>query len=494
MQIGGLDIGTTGCKLTVFNETGERLGKAYREYPVTGTSGSRERDAGVILDSVWKVIKEMTAVYSDIAGMGVTSFGETFVMTDRAGNPLYPSMLYTDPRGREQCGRLCRDIGEEKLAEISGTSPHEMYSISKIMWVKENRPDVYAKAEHILLMEDFVVFRLTGQAKIDYSLAARTMGFDIRKLKWSRELFDAAGVDLSLMSETVPSGSVAGTVLKSVAAETGLNENTKIVCISHDQVAAAVGAGVFDPDSAVDGAGTVQCITPVYDGIPDMKVMARGKYAVIPYVVPGKYVCYAFSNTGGELIRWFTDTLAKKEKEEAKAAGITVNEFLESRSESPTGLLVLPHFAGAGTPYMDTGSRGVIAGLTTASTAADIYRGCMEGVVYEMLVNMEYLKDSGIRFRRLFATGGGARSAVWMQMKADILNMPVTSLLTADAGTVGSAMLTGIAAGCFKDLPEAAGVMVREDRTFEPDSERHSRYMDIYGRYREIYPSIRKLM
>ena len=494
MYIGGLDIGTTGCKLTVFDEQGKQLHKSYRDYPVTRVESAHEVDAEAILDGVWRVLTDTAKAYPDIAGIGITSFGETCVMTDAEGNPLHAAMLYTDLRGKEQCERLSRRLGEETIARTAGVKPHEMYSLPKLMWLKEQKPELYAKAEHIFLMEDFVVFHLTGQAKIDYSLATRTMGFDIHKLEWSREIFEAAGIDLRLMSEAVPTGTAAGMVTKEAAERTGLRPDTQIVCISHDQIAAAVGAGVFDSDTAVDGAGTVECITPIYDEIPDMQVMTKGNYAVVPYVIPGKYVCYAFSYTGGALMQWCTETIAKKEKEEAKAEGISVNELLERQSVSPTGLLVLPHFAGAATPYMDTGSKGAILGLTTATTAADIYRGCMEGVVYEMVLNLAWLKESGIHFKKLNATGGGAHSKEWMQMKADMLDMEITSLATVDAGTVGSAMLTGIAVGIFQDLEEAAQVMVHEVCTYRPRKEMHEKYRAIYQRYEQVYRAVRGLM
>ena len=494
MYIGGLDIGTTGCKLTVFNEQGEQLHKSYCDYPIKRTASAHDIDATAVLKGVWKVIQDTTDQYVEIEGIGITSFGETFVMTDGEGNPLHPAMLYTDPRGSEQCKKLCERIGEKKIAEISGTKPHEMYSLPKIMWIKENQPEIYKKAEHVFLMEDFVIYHLTGKARIDYSLATRTMGFDIKNFEWSKEIFEKAGIDLQLMSQTVPTGTIAGTISNAAAKKTGLREDTKIVCISHDQIAAAVGAGVFDSDTAVDGAGTVECITPIYDEIPDMEVMTKGNYAVVPYAIPGKYVCYAFSYTGGALIQWCTDTLAKKEKEQAGALGITVNEYLESQSCSPTGILVLPHFAGAATPYMDTESKGAVLGLTTATTAADIYRGCMEGVVYEMVLNLEYLKQSGTHFKKLHATGGGAHSQVWMQMKADMINLPIISLNTVDAGTVGSAMLTGIAIGCFADLEEAALKMVRPIHTYHPRAEMHEKYSLIYQNYRGVYKAVRSLL
>ncbi len=193
-------------------------------------------------------------------------------------------------------------------------------------------------------------------------------------------------------------------------------------------------------------------------------------------------------------MQWCTETIAKKEKEEAKAEGISVNEWLEKQSVSPTGLLVLPHFAGAATPYMDTGSKGAVLGLTTATTAADIYRGCMEGVVYEMVLNLQWLEESGIHFKKLNATGGGAHSKEWMQMKADMLNMEITSLETVDAGTVGSAMLTGIAVGIFDGLKQAAQVMVHEVCTYQPRKEMHDKYMAIYQRYEQMYRAVRGLM
>ena len=486
MKIAGLDIGTTGCKLTVFDEKGQQLGKAYRDYPVRRAVSGHEIDISTMMDSVYAVIEEMAAQIPDIGGIGVTSFGETFVMTNGAGEPLHNAMLYTDPRGAEECRSLRDKLGADRIAAITGLAPHEMYSISKMMWLKRNHPEVYAAAKRIHLIEDFVVWHLTRKARIDYSLASRTMAFDIHSLSWSKEIFEAAEIDVSLMSEPLPTGTSAGAITPAAARRTGLNPDCVIVSVSHDQVSAAVGAGAFDGSVAVDGAGTVECLTPIYDSIPEIGVMAKGFFSVVPYVVPGKYVAYAFSYTGGALIQWAMDTFGRGETNESmeKAYG----------RDEPTGLLVLPHFAGAATPYMDTGSKGAILGLTTATTAADIYRACMEGVAYEMRVNYEALQGSGIRFEKLNATGGGARSKLWMQMKADVLNLPITALKTVDAGTVGSAMLTGIAAGLFTDLNDAAAHMVQETETYCPRAEMHEKYMKIYERYKSVYNAVRPLM
>ncbi len=500
MFIGGLDIGTTGCKLTVFDETGRYYDKAYRDYPVNRGSSESTLDAESIMVGVTAVIKEIAAKYPDLKGFGVTSFGETFVMTDDEGKPLAPSMLYTDSRGKSEREELERKLGSRHIAEICGARPHETFSLPKLMWMKEHQPEIYSKAKHVFLIEDFVVFRLTGVAQIDYSLAARTMGFDIHTLTWSEEIFEAAGIDPSLFSTPVPTGTVAGTITESISELTGLSADTVIVSISHDQVSAAVGSGVFSSEVAVDGAGTVECVTPVYDEVPPMDVMYDGNYAVVPYVIPGKYVCYAYETTGGALMQWCTETIAKKEKELAAELGISVNSYLENQfvdshdADTPGNLLVLPHFAGAATPYMDTESKGAILGLTAATTAADIYRGCMEGVVYEMLLNIDHLKRSGLTFTSIKATGGGAHSAIWMQMKADMWNVQITALETLDAGTVGSAMLTGVALGCFKNLEDAASHMVVEKKTYEPNPVMHEKYMKNYERYKLLYEAVKPLV
>jgi xylulokinase len=480
MKIAGLDIGTTGCKLTVFNEQGKQLDKAYRSYPVSRAAAAHEMDAGALLDGVFAVLTEMGAKHPDLAGIGVTSFGETFVLADEQGAPLAPAMLYTDPRGAEECAALTGKLGAEQIARITGLAPHEMYSLPKLMWLKAHVPALFAKAKRVLLMEDFVVWHLTGVAQIDHSLASRTMGFDVQNLTWSDEMFRAAGLDPALMSTPVPTGTPAGPLTAKAARCTGLSGDCLVVSVSHDQVAAAIGAGAFDSNVAVDGAGTVECLTPIYDS------MRCGNFAVVPYITPGSYVAYAFSYTGGALLQWCMDIFGKGKTNENMEAAYS--------GQGPTGLLVLPHFAGAATPYMDTGSKGAILGLTTATTAGEIYRACMEGVAYEMRLNYEALANSGIRFSKLHATGGGAHSRLWMQMKADMLGLPITALETVDAGTVGCAMLTGLAVGMFESLEQACERMVRKTETYEPRPEMTRRYEEVYKRYQGLYNAVRPLV
>ncbi len=505
MKIAGLDIGTTGCKCTVFDEHGQYQNKAYREYPTIRKIGVHELDLSVVLDCAIDCIAEMGQIYPDIAGIGVTSLGESFVFTDEEGVPLYPAMLYTDPRGRDQRKRLIKMLGEMHVAEITGLRPHEMYSISKMMWMKENKPEILAQAKHMFEVEDFIIYHLTGVQQVDYSLASRTMAFDISKLDWSDEILEATGFDRSLLSKPVPIGTAAGTIKPDMAAKCHLPEDAILVSVSHDQVSAAIGSGAFDGKTEVDGAGTTECMITVFDEKPDIPTMYNGYYSVVPYVIPGKYVSYAFLYTGGALTKWCVNSFAKQEKKEAKESGVSVydrfeEEYAQQRldmgidPDEPSGLLVLPHFAGAATPYMDNDAKGAIIGLTIDSTVADIYHGCLEGVCYEMYLNYKSMAGTGIHFKKFHATGGGARSNVWMQMKADVFNKPVTTLRTPDAGTVGSAMMTGIAVGIFKDLDDAADHMVEQVSTFEPRQQMHEEYMKIYERYEKLYDAVRPLV
>ena len=488
MYVGGLDVGTTGCKLSVYTELGEFVYNSYKEYDVSRKNGEHEIDGEAIFSAVCDVFADAAGKYP-LSSAGVTTFGETFVALDNNDNVLLPSMLYTDPRGGEECRELCEKLGEERLTRISGVKPHSMYSLPKIMWIKNNLPDVYKKIKKILLIEDFIVYRLCGVAQIDYSLAARTMAFDIREKRWCDEIFTAAGIDVSLMSAPVPTGSKAGQIKPELAKSLGISADTVIVNGAHDQVATAIGAGALKSGEAVDGTGTVECVIPVFDKIPDNKILYDEGYSVVPYAIDGTYVCYALSFTGGATLKWFRDNFA------AKYEGENVYAELDLQApEKPTGILILPHFAGAANPYMDTGSKAAIVGLTLENTSADIYKALMEGVSYEMMVNIEHLNSFDIDFDKIYATGGGAKSDVWLQIKSDVWNKEVVSLSAKEVGACGTCMLCTVAVGVYKDLNEAKQFFVKEKSAYTPCAQNVSIYGKYYSAYKELYSAVRPIV
>lgn len=482
MYIGGIDVGTTGCKLTICNDKGEFIQNFYREYEIIRVDGSQEINAADIFNAVCHMIKE-GAKECEIAAIGISSFGETFVAIDENDNLLLPSMLYTDPRGGEECKELCDALGEDTIIKICGAKPHQMYSLPKLLWIKNNLPDVFAKIKRVLLIEDYIVYMLTGNAYINYSLAARTMAFDIRNKCWSSEILSAAGIDKELLSTPVPPAHIAGEIKPEIAKMLGIKNSIKIVNGAHDQVSAAVGAGVLESGQAMDGTGTVECVVPVFDKIPENEQLYNEGYAVVPFAIDGKYVCYALSYTGGAAIKWFRDNISTE-----KSYAV----LDKSVKDGPTGILVMPHFAGGANPYMDIRSKAAFLGLTLGHTSSDIYKALMEGVTYEMMINVTHLESYGIVPQKLYATGGGAASEVWLQIKADILNRPITALLAKEAGACGTCMLTGCAMGIYKDLFEAKNYFVKEKKTFTPKD--NANYKKYFEAYKKIYGAVRPII
>lgn len=492
--VGGLDVGTTGCKFRLYAPDGRPLGQAYRAYPAHRSGSRHEISAEQLADAVMETLAEGFRICPDIAGIGVTSFGETFAALDESDRVLFPCMLYTDPRGAAECIRLEERLGAARITAITGLRPHSMYSLPKIMALRAAHPEAFRRVRRLLLIENYIVYLLTGTAQCDYSMAGRTMAFDYRRLCWNRELLDAAEIPAELLPRPVPTGTAAGTLRRSLMERLGARTCPVVVSLGHDQMANAIGTGISD-DCAADGSGTVECITPVFRSLPPEGTLQRFGLCPVPYRIPGTYICYAFSFTGGGALQWFTDAFARAEQQCAAQAHCSVFQWLERELPAPpTGILVLPHFAGAAVPYMDSGSRAAIVGLTLAHGVTDVYQAILEGVAFEMQINIDALATCGIRVPALRASGGGAKSAAWMQIKADVTGVPVTALASADAGTVGCAMMAGAAAGVFGDVSEAAQQLIRPARTFFPDSARHEAYRALYDRYRSLYAAVRPLV
>ncbi len=470
MYVGGLDIGTSGCKIAVYDQNGKFVKCEYTEYNVKREGGLHEIDPEEIFASVKKVISSLN-IY-DLAAIAVTSFGETFAMLDENDRVCAPSMLYTDPRGKDECNVISSHFGIENLAYKTGAKPHEMYSLPKIMQIKNNMPQCFNKAKHILLMQDYIVYMLTGNAVIDYSLAARTGCFDIHNKCFIDDVLEFCGIDKNLLSKPVPSGTAAGVIKPKIANELKINPNTKIVSGCHDQIAAMTGANVVKAGEMMDGTGTVECVPVVCDCVPnDFSLFEKG-YSFAPHI-NGKYACYALSYTGGATLKWFRDNFTHKSYAE-------LNDYVPN---APTDLLIMPHFAGAATPYMDTNSKAVIANLTFEHTKMHIYKALMEGTAFEIAINIDIFKQYGLIPNKLIATGGGARSSVWLQIKADILGLPISALDTDEAGAAGTAYLAGKAAGFFNDETKLANT----HKTYTPIKENHEYYLKQFKKYKKIY-------
>jgi xylulokinase len=297
-----------------------------------------------------------------------------------------------------------------------------------------------------------------------------------------------------MLSQPIEAGHVIGILTRRIADELGLNPNTRVVTGGHDQCCGALGVGVTGPDIAAYSIGTVECVTPVFEGCILNATMQQSNFATYPYTIEGLYTTVAFTTAGGSLLRWFRDTLGDYERQQAQLVGCDVYELLlKDVPPEPTSLFVLPHFVSTGTPYFDPSPLGAILGLSLTITKGELAKAILEGVTYEMKINFELLRKAGVNITQLRAFGGGAKSKVWMQIKADILNIPIATLAVSEAGCLGAAMLAAKACGGIDSLQECSLAWVKPVHVYEPQPARRQQYQERFEIYSHIYKNIKPL-
>ena len=496
MSFLGLDVGTTGCKAISFDLNGNILAQAYREYPLIHSQpGFSELDAERLWRDIAEVLKEVNSYLSSdpAEAMGVSCQGEAVTAIDNSGSTLCNFIVSFDHRTIPQENWWQENYGAKKLFDITGMPLHAMYSINKIMWWRDNFPEVYNRAVKFLCVEDFVNYKLTGQYATDFSLAARTMAFDVRAKCWSDKVLSMAGVDKALFPNLYQSGTPIGQIRPAIGAELGFKNKVTVATGGHDQTCGALGAGIVEPGVAMNATGTSDVVCPVFLEPVLSDDMLASNYCCYPHVVPDQYVSIAVNLTGGLLLRWYRDTFCDAESREAQQAGRnSYDVIIEQASDEIRSLYFLPHFVGAGTPYLDSHSLGALVGLTIDTTRQDISKALLDSVNYEMKINIDLMNKAGLGIESLRAIGGGAKSKRWLQMKADTFGMPVSSMKVSEAASLGAAMLGGISIGAFKDTKEAVESMVSVEAAFEPDSKKTQLYNAKYQQYKKLYPSLKR--
>ncbi len=490
----GIDIGGTGCKCVAFQDDGKSLATAYKEYPLA--AGQVNLPPDILSSSVFEVIEECVAELpnkQDIAAITVSSFGESFVAVDKDGEPLTDILLYFGNTESAEFDALVKSIGEEKFMEIARILPDASYSLSKMLYTKRmaDRP-----VRKYLFIAGFITYKLSGKACTDISLACRSLLYDVEKRAWSEELIDACGIDKDTLPEVLATGERVGEILPSVADKLGIPRSVQIVMGAHDQIVNALGAGVRNIGEAVDTSGTCECITPLFESIPESLDFQRNNFACVPYPEERGYVTYAYNISAGSVIRWYRDALAEHLGEEAKRKNKSVYALLDELCpEEPGDLMMLPFLQGmGGTPDVDAGATGIIAGLSTKTRLCDIYRAVLEGITFEMRYNQEKLEENGVHIDRLFACGGGARSPIWLQIKADVLGCNIVPVKAEETGAMGSAIL-GLSAVTGKSPFDVADRFLSYGEPIAPNPECQKIYEKKYRMYkvlRGIYMEQRK--
>jgi xylulokinase len=493
-QLLGLDVGTTGCKAVLFDEDGALLASASREYAVDlPHPGWAEQD----LEWVWALAMEAMrqaiaeAGAGEVAAIGLSVHGEAVTPVDGAWRPLRPTILGMDTRTGPQNEWLRERFGGEHLFERTGMPIHTVNTLPKLLWIKEHEADAWSRAERFVLVEDFFIGRMTGQAVVSECLASRTQLLELEQGRWDDEILDAIGLDAARLSTVRPSGTLAGPLSGELTAALGLARPPGIVTGGHDQACGALGVGIVSPGLASVSTGTAEVVEVALASPVVSRPLYEGDISVYRHVVPGLFLAMTLNHSGGLALRWFRDAFCEADVLRAAQDGVDAYDLmLPDAADGPTGLLVLPHFSGSGTPTFDTASRAAILGLTFATTRRDIATAILEGLTYELRRNLDLLQASGVRIDVLRAIGGGARSRLWLQLKADITGIPVVTPRVTEAAALGAALLAGVGAGLFPSAAEAAGRFLQLTETFTPEPGRHAEYTRQYELYRQVYPAV----
>ena len=484
-----IDVGTTCCKCQLFSERGEILEYFSEEYGFLTVDGRNYIDTAKILSCLKSMISKIAEKH-EISSFCVSSLGESFVLLDKDDKLIFPPMLYTDERGSDEADLISSKIGAEKAFEITGVFPHSMYSLSKLLWIKNNHGEIYEKADKLMLVGEYVGYMLSGKRVIDYSLASRTGAFDIEKLEFSKEILDEFNIPISLFSRPLRAGAVVGEIRQELKNELNIKGNPVLVLGSHDQICASLGAGALKDGDAVDGMGTVECITALFSKKADNHAMGRQGYPCVPYAVEGMYCTYILNFSCGSVINWFK----KKIMHSHKGDDADFFTYIEKNIPStPSGLLVLPYFGGAATPYQDILARGAIWGLTSETEDSVLYKALMEGLAMEMRLNAETVKNYSIELSNLIATGGGANSEKWLQIKADIQGLPIKVLRSSEGGLCGCAMLSAVALGGAESIETAKDIFVKYTKEFYTNEESREKYAPYYEKYKKLYHITKEL-
>ncbi|MFA6240595.1 MAG: FGGY-family carbohydrate kinase [Candidatus Hydrogenedentales bacterium] len=492
----GLDIGTTRCKAVAFDEEGRTLATSYRDYPLHFPEpGSAELDSREVCDKAVAVLAECTAACASDPprALGISSQGEAVTPVDASGVPLANAMVSSDARPARIAREWTADFGVERLYRITGHTAHPLFTLYKLLWFREQRPDVWSRAARFHCFEDLMHARLGLEPAMSWPLAGRTMMFDVTRHAWSEDVIDAVGIDLAQLPRLAPSGTVVGEIPARVAQELGLPPGVRVIAGGHDQPCAALGAGVVEPGRAMYATGTVECICPMLPSAAFTPELFNGNLCTYDFTLPGMYTTVAFSLTGGNILQWFREQWGGVERAEAQRTGRDAYDLiLETLPPVPGELMALPYFTPSGTPFFDTETPGALFGLRLQTTRGEVLRALLEGVAFEMRLNVDILAQAGVVVSDFRAVGGGSRNRRLTQLKADVLHRPITTVEVTEAGCLGMAMLAR-SADTGTPARDIADAWVRTGDAVEPNSARAARYDDMFSRYKQLYPAMRDL-
>lgn len=497
----GIDLGSTSLKAIIYDLDGNLIASGSR--PTILSHPSKEHPEWAVWEPehIWgdtaDAIRDAVGQLDDprdLKAVAVTGMGMDGVPVDGDGQWLYPFISWHDPRTAPQLQWWKDNITAAKVFSIGGNPLWVINSALRILWMAENEPEILARTDKWLLIEDFLNFMISGRQVTDYSMASTTLLFDQRTRTWSDEMLEASGIDRRLLCEVLPSSTPLGEVTPEAARRTGLAEGTQVVLGGHDHICGSLPVGAFEPGVVLDVTGTwesIQAVTaePVLkQELREMGVTVQSHVARDRYAIWGGNVC-------ADMVEWYRTQFGFEARHRAEQdGGVDWDHLIAAAADSPPGArgaMFLPHMSGASCPVVDERSLGALVGLSKLSTAGDVFRAIIEGLDYQfrdIVLSME--KGLEISFEKFIAVGGAVRNEFWMQNKADVLGRPIEVPGVQEATPLGVAILAGIGMGLYQDEQDAYQRVYRPGKTYQPDARLSGEYERRFEVYRELYPAL----
>jgi len=493
----GIDIGTSSTKTVLFDEKYNVVASASQEYPMyqpqNGWAEQKPEDwYKAVMDTLKKVIKESGVSADSILGIGLSGQMHGLVMLDENNEVIRPAIIWCDQRTARECEEITEKVGARRLIEITANPALTGFTASKILWVRNNEPENYARCRHILLPKDYIRFMLTGEYATEVSDASGMQLLDIPNRRWSDEVLEKLEIDKSMLAKVYESPEVTGRITKKVAEETGLSVNTIVVGGAGDNAAAAVGTGIVRDGKAFTTIGTSGV---VYAHSSRITIDPKGRVHTFCCAVPGCWHVMGVTQGAGLSLKWFRDNFCQDYMEKAEEQGVDPYYLMDKDAETvPVGsnkLIFLPYLMGERTPHLDPDCRGVFFGLSAIHTKKDMIRAVMEGVSYSLKNCSDILKEMGIEVDEMMACGGGGTSRLWRQMLADLYNCEVKTVASKEGPALGVAILAGVGAGLFDSVEQACDMVIKVDKTCAPVEENTKQYLKFYEIYNSLYGDLR---
>jgi xylulokinase len=482
----GIDVSTTGAKALLIDQEGRVISSATTPLtlqtprPLWSEQNPQEWWQG-IKGSIKTALAEAKVSPDVIAGIGLTGQMHGLVLLNKDGEVIRPAILWNDQRTGEQCDTIRAKIGAARLIQITGNDALTGFTAPKILWVQENEPEIYSQVRHVLLPKDYIRYKLTGEFAMDRAGGSGTILFDLKRRTWSDEILSTLDIPAEWLPPTYEGPEITGQVSAQAAAETGLIAGTPVVGGAGDQAAQALGVGAVEPGIIALTLGTSGV---VFAPTASALIEPQGRLHAFCHALPERWHFMGVMLSAAGSLQWHRDTIAPE---------LSFDQLVSEAAEVPPGsegLLFLPYLTGERTPYPDPLARGAWIGLTVRHHREHLTRAVLEGVAYGLKDSFTLIQGAGLgAIDQVRISGGGAKSQLWRQILADVLRVELVTVNTTEGAAFGAALLAGVGAGLYPDVPQAAEQVIQITGSTQPSSAKDA-YQEFYPRYRELYPAL----